>query len=41
MREEWKKLGVRSVQMWCDKVEDHCWLTSKLGGGKKKKKKWG
>ncbi len=39
MWEEWKKLGVRSVQMWCGKVESRGWLTSKLGGGKTKKKK--
>ena len=24
MREEWRKLGVRLVQTWCDKVEDRC-----------------
>ena len=39
MREEWEKIGARTVKQCCKKVEDRCWLASKLGSGKNKKKK--
>ena len=39
MSEEWGKKGIRHVKEWCEKVEDHCWLASKLGSGKKRKGK--
>ena len=38
LKEEWKTLGVNTVRGWCNKVKDRCWLASKLGGSKKKRK---
>ena len=34
-----EKLGVRTIQQWCEKVEGRGWLSSKMGSSKKKKKK--
>ena len=39
LKEEWKTLGVNTVQGWCNKVKDRGWLASKLEGSKKKGKK--
>ena len=39
--EEWGNIGARSVTQWYEKVEDRCWLASKLGSGKKRKGKAG
>ena len=39
MREEWKKIGVRTVKRCCENVEDRCWLASKIGSNKKRKGK--
>ena len=39
IREEWKKMGVRSVKQWCEKIEDREWLASRIGGKKKGKGK--
>ena len=36
VRVEWKKMDMKSRKQWCAKVEDCCWLASKLGGNKKK-----
>ena len=30
VRREWRKLGVRSAQSWCDRVADQTWLSRKL-----------
>ena len=38
LKEDWKELGVNTVQGWCNKAKDRCWLASKLGEGRKKKK---
>ena len=32
IRDEWTKLGVKSVKQWCEKVEDREWLASRIGG---------
>ena len=37
--EDWKKMGVRTIKQWCEKIEDRGWLSSKLGSRKQKKKK--
>ena len=37
MREEWKRIGVLNAKEWYKKVEDRCWLASKIGSGKKRK----
>ena len=39
LKEEWKTLGVNTVRGWCNKVEDRCWLASKLVESNKKKTK--
>ena len=39
LKEDWKELGVKSVQGWCNKVKDRGWLAPKLGVSKKKKKR--
>ena len=39
MKEDWKKLGVKSIRRWCNKVKDRGWLASKLVEGRKKKGK--
>ena len=31
IREEWKKIGVKSVKQWCEKIEDRGWLASRIG----------
>ena len=36
IKEYWKKMGVKSVKQWCEKVEDRGWLANKLGRKKKK-----
>ena len=36
IRGDWKKMDVKSVKQWCEKVEDRCWLANKLGKKKKK-----
>ena len=36
IREEWKKLGVKTVKQWCKKVEDRGRLASRIGSKKKK-----
>ena len=38
LKEDWKELGVKSIGGWCNKVKDRCWLASKLGESKKKRK---
>ena len=34
IREECKKIGVSSVEQWCEKIEDREWLASRIEGGK-------
>ncbi len=36
IRQEWEKMGVRSVKQWCEKIEDPEWLESRIGGKKGK-----
>ena len=38
LKEDWKELGVKSIEGWCNKVKDRGWLASKIGGSKKKRK---
>ena len=39
MKEDWKKLGVKLVGGWCNKVKDRGWLASKLVASKNKEKR--
>ena len=40
-KEDRKELGVNTVQEWCNKVKDRCWLASKFEGGGKKEEEEG
>ena len=38
LKEDWKELGVKSIEGWCNKAKDRGWLALDLDGGRKKKK---
>ena len=38
LKEDWKELGVESIEGWCSEVKDRGWLASKFKDGKKLRK---